>query len=188
MNGLVALTSGSAVEERTHAAYAAHLAGIVYTGQPEGLPPGGVVWLPEGTPRRRLAAMVPQLEAVLDSGGTLLMFGDQQAGWPSSARWTFRSAGGAGATRIGGRWANTEVGTAAQRLHHHGVLTPPPDAERLLTTADDATVAYLEHRPGGGTLLVSTIDPLAHFGRTGAPDAAAFLEAFLPWVRATFRG
>ncbi|MHA6782590.1 hypothetical protein ACVGOW_16595 [Pseudonocardia saturnea] len=185
MTGLVALTSGSAAETTTYAdpRFAAHLAGIAYTGPAAAasdltaVGSAGAVWVPEGTPRRRMHALAPRLDAVLARGGAVLLFGDHQSGWPGSVRWHYRPAGGAGETEVGGAWAGTEVGAAARELHHHGVLDPPPGAEVLLATPDGAAVAYLD-----GTLLVSTVDPLAHFGHSGHAPAARFLEAFLPWV------
>jgi hypothetical protein len=75
-----------------------------------------------------------------------------------------------------------EVGAAAAALHHHGVLAPPNGAEVLLAAPDGAAVAYLDRTSTAGTILVSTIDPLAHFGHTGAPNAARFLDELLLWV------
>jgi hypothetical protein len=97
-------------------------------------------------------------------------------------RWRYRPAGGAGGTAVGGAWAGTEVGEAAHRLHHHGVLDPPAGADVLLAAPDGAAVAYLD-----GTLFVSTVDPLAHFGHTGSVESARFLDAFLPWAAHTLR-
>jgi hypothetical protein len=62
------------------------------------------------------------------------------------------------------------------------VLDPPPGADVLLAAPDGAAVAYLDQRSTPGTLFVTTVDPLAHFGTTRAADAARFLDAFLPWV------
>ncbi|MDQ4010937.1 MAG: hypothetical protein M3228_09630 [Actinomycetota bacterium] len=179
---VVALHSGSAAETRTFAAYRQRLADVVDTRHGPALPDADVVWVPEGTPRRRLAALTPALEAVLDRGGVVLLFGDHQASWPAHARWTFRPAGGAGQTTIGAAWRDTEVGAAAAALHHHGVLTPPTGAEILLAAPDGAAVAYLDRTSTAGTMLISTIDPLAHFGHTGAPNAAEFLDELLLWV------
>jgi hypothetical protein len=88
----------------------------------------------------------------------------------------------AGQTTIGAAWRDTEVGAAAAALHHHGVLAPPTGAEVLLAAPDVAAVVYLDRTSTAGTMLVSTIDPLAHFGHTGAPNAAGFLDALLLWV------
>lgn len=78
------------------------------------------MWVPEGTPRRRVRALAPHPDAVLARGGA------------------------------------------------------------VLAAPDGAAVAYLD-----GALLVSTVDPLAHFGHTAHAPAARFLEAFLPWVGTT---
>ncbi|UXA13565.1 hypothetical protein KXD97_07120 [Mycobacterium sp. SMC-8] len=189
MTGLVALTSGSAAETATFAEpdHRAHLDAVVYTGSTDhsAIDDAQAVWVPEGTPKRRLSRLAPQLEALLERGGIVLMFGEQQGGWPRSLRWTFRPVGGAGQTRLGGAWSHNEVGAAGQALHHHGVLDAPAGAEVLLSAPDGSAVAYLERPASGGTLMVSTIDPLAHFGHTRAPASARFLAAFLPWVTTT---
>lgn len=185
MTRLVALSSGSAAETRTFddPGHRAHLAEVSYTGAEPDLGTADAVWVPEGTPRRRLRTLAPRLDAVLDRGGAVLLFGDHQAGWPVSTSWTFRAAGGAGQTLVAGAWAGTEVGVAAAALHHHGVLDPPAGADVLLATVDGAAVAYLDRPQGRGPTMVCTIDPLAHFGHTGSPESARFLAAFLPWVR-----
>ncbi len=182
MTQVVALHSGSAAETRTFAAYRCRLADVVDTRHGATLHDADVVWVPEGTPRRRLTALAPALDAVLHRGSAVLLFGDHQAGWPAHARWTFRPAGGAGQSTIGAAWRETEVGAAAAALHHHGVLAPPNGAEVLLAAPDGAAVAYLDRTSTAGTILVSTIDPLAHFGHTGAPNAARFLDELLLWV------
>ena len=187
MSSLVALSSGSAAETRTWSEprYRRFLADVVYTGGGAGpLDSAGAVWVPEGTPRRRMAAVAAGLDAVLERGGAMLLFGEHQAGWPASVRWTYRPAGGAGQTilKTDAHGFAAGVGGAVTGLHHHGVLDPPPGAEVLLAAPDGAAVAYLDQRGTPGTLFVTTVDPLAHFGTTGAADAARFLDAFLPWV------
>ncbi|MGH3918823.1 MAG: hypothetical protein ACRDSG_07265 [Pseudonocardiaceae bacterium] len=57
-----------------------------------------------------------------------------------------------------------------------------------LAGADGAAVAYLDRTSTAGTTLVSTIDPLAHFGHTGATGAARFLDELLRWVTAALPG
>ncbi|MFN2495317.1 MAG: hypothetical protein ABR608_05340 [Pseudonocardiaceae bacterium] len=179
---LLALSSGSAAETRTFGTYRRWLADVVDTRHSASLAGADVVWVPEGTPRARLAALTPALDMVLARGGAVLLFGDHQAGWPVHARWTFRPAGGAGRSVIGAAWRDTELGAAAAALHHHGVLEPPSGAEVLLAAPDGAAVAYLDRASTAGTAFVSTIDPLAHFGHTGAVDAARFLDALIPWA------
>jgi len=61
VSGLLALSSGSAAETRTLGDYRGHLAGVAYTGGPVEFVGADGVWVPEGTPRRRLAALAPAL-------------------------------------------------------------------------------------------------------------------------------
>lgn len=193
MSGLVALCSGSEVELQALGTprVRRHIGVVVRTNDPgvlDVLDDADVVWVPEGTPRRRLRMLAPALDAVLQRGGMALLFGDHQAGWPASVRWTWRPAAGGVRVAAGAEEHpfTRASGTQACQLHHHGVLTAPEGAEVLLTAADDdAAVAYLDRVTTAGALLVSTIDPLAHFGGAGHPTAGAFLDAFLPWITST---
>lgn len=194
MSRFLALDNGSAAEQRalSEPRYRSWLSGTFYTGDPDVSTHDGQgwaddvagVWVPEGTPRRRLLALAPRLGQVLARGGAVLFFGDQQAGWPPGTDWSWRPAGGAGQTVLptDAHGFAARVGDAAVALHHHGVLTPPPLAEVLLATPDGAAVAYLDQCSTPGSIFVSTLDPLAHFGTYEAPDAARFLDAFLPWA------
>ena len=69
-----------------------------------------------------------------------------------------------------------------QIWHHHGILRPPAGADTLLSTEDGAGVLYLDRVSTGGTILVTTLDPLRHTGETASPQPTRFLELFLPWV------
>jgi hypothetical protein len=115
VTGLVALCSGSGAEVHTFAEsrYREQLTGVGYTGGTVELNGADGVWVPEGTPRRRLAAHAAGLQALLERGGTVLLFGDHQAGWPATVRWTYRPAGGAGDTVL----PSTEHGFAGELLH-----------------------------------------------------------------------
>jgi len=95
------------------------------------------------------------LDALLDRGGTVLLFGDHQGGWPPTARWSYRPAGGAGDTVLGDGFGGP-VGAAARRLHHHGVLDTPAGADVLLAAPDGAVVAYVDRAGTAGTLFRST--------------------------------
>lgn len=55
----------------------------------------------------------------------------------------------------------------------------------LLAAPDGAAVAYLDRTSTRGTLFVSTVDPLAHYGHTSDAGSRRFLDAFLPWVTDT---
>jgi hypothetical protein len=79
VSALVAVSSGSAAETRTftESRYATRLAAVTYTGGPAPeLDGAAAVWVPEGTPQRRLRALAPRLDAVLARGGAVLLFGD----------------------------------------------------------------------------------------------------------------
>ncbi|MGQ0842632.1 MAG: hypothetical protein ACT4QF_00720, partial [Sporichthyaceae bacterium] len=68
--------------------------------------------------------------------------------------------------------------------HHHGVLDPPPGAQPLVTLPGGEVLLYVDRASTKGTLVVSALDPLWHYGSYFMPAAERFLDGFLPWVAA----
>lgn len=68
--------------------------------------------------------------------------------------------------------------------HWHGVLAPHPLAQSVLSLDDDSASLMLDFRdlPGGGRLLISTLDPHNHNGQRFMPATTRFLEGFYPWL------
>jgi hypothetical protein len=140
--------------------------------------------VPEGSNHRRLQAAAGTVQAFLERGGTVLVFGDQPVSWLPGIAWEFRPARSspkltAGSVDYGFYDA---VPLLDKIWHHHGVLRPPAGADTVMSTEDSAGVLYVDRVSTGGTLLVSTLDPIRHTGETGMPAATRFLELFLPWV------
>ncbi len=136
------------------------------------------------------------------SGGTLIVFGENQAEtWLPGVSWTPRP------TNFW--WWLDKDAQPPHRLvapdhelfravsfvdaiwHFHGMLKPPPRAQTLIDVPPD-----LENRDAGGALLyddrvttagrliVSTLDPFYHHGSNFMPATTKFLDGFLPWARA----
>ena len=53
---------------------------------------------------------------------------------------------------------------------------------------DGGVVLYIDRVSTRGTLLVTCLDPIAHFGSYFMPATERFLDGFLPWVRAELLG
>lgn len=66
--------------------------------------------------------------------------------------------------------------------HHHGVLTPPEHAHTLIAARSGGAVLYTDEHSTQGTLVVTTLDPLYHFGSYFMPATERFLDGFLPWL------
>jgi hypothetical protein len=142
------------------------------------------LYVPEGSNHRRLLAAAPTVRDFLECGGTALLFGDQPVAWLPGIAWEFRPALSAPKLTAGSpdHGFHAAVPLIDQIWHHHGVLAPPDGADTLLSTEDGAGVLYVDRVSTGGTILVSTLDPLRHTGETASPSPTHFLELFLPWV------
>lgn len=74
------------------------------------------------------------------------------------------------------------VAPADATWHQHGVFSPPPGAETLVATDDGASVLYIDRVSTPGTLLVTSLDLVYHYGSYFMPATERFLGGFLPWV------
>ncbi len=95
------------------------------------------------------------LRAYLDGGGTVVFSGQLSRPWlPGAAPFALAGDddGGGGDTR-----------------------SP-------LALADHPVLAGVDEVSTGGTLLVTSLDPLSHYGGTFLPAAGRFLDRFLPWA------
>jgi len=72
--------------------------------------------------------------------------------------------------------------------HIHGIFDPPDGAETVLTAPDGSAVLYVDRVSTPGTLLVTSLDPLWHFGSYFMPATERFLDGFLPWLHEQVAG
>ena len=140
--------------------------------------------VPEGTNHRLLQGVAPTLHAYLETGGTVVTFGDQPAAWLPGMAWEFRPALSAPTLVAEGpdHLFHDKVPVLDAIRHHHGILRAPAGADTILATQDGAAVLYVDRVSTKGTALVSTLDPIRHCGETAVPAAGRFLELFLPWL------
>lgn len=143
-----------------------------------------ILLVPEGSDRRRLAAATGVIGALLERGGTVVTFGDQQSDWLPGADWTFRSVADASGLEAlsPDHPFHREVWRPEAAWHHHGILDPPPGAQVLLATEDGRAVAYIDEATTKGVIVAATVDPIAHAGRSRLPSAFNFFERFLAWI------
>lgn len=202
MRRLVAVYGGSAPHHRSlnEPKYARWLSGRVYL--PE-LPDSDLssfdgLILPERLHRGLLQRARPRLLRVLDRGATVVIFGEQSVygeqpwGWLPGLSWEHRPTN---------YWWWTEpkpnsgivaalpdhslfdrISLEDATWHYHGVFRPPSGAETVIATDDGAAVLYVDEVSSAGTLVVTSLDPLYHFGSYFMPAAERFLDGFLPWL------
>jgi hypothetical protein len=55
-------------------------------------------------------------------------------------------------------------------------------AETLVATEDGGSVLYVDKVTTPGTMVVTSLDPMYHFGSYFMSATERFLDGFLPWV------
>ena len=151
-----------------------------------------------------LARCTGALTEVPARGGTLVVLGDAtEHTWLPGVRarptetnfWWWRTGEDPGIrTRLPEHPVWAHVPPTSTVWHHHGLLYPPADADRLtIVTAPDAEEdadpgAILYHqawpRPAAppGRLLAAAMDPSFHHGSNFMPAATSLLHGILTWL------
>jgi hypothetical protein len=156
------------------------------------------VLVPERLHQGLLDAGRPQLLEVLERGATVVLFGDlpvygpRPEGWLPGVAWEHRPTNfwwwlepEADSGIVAARPDHPlfrRITLADATWHHHGVFRPPTGAEVLIATTDGAAVLYIDRVSSPGTLVVSSLDPLSHYGSYFMPATERFLDGFLPWL------
>ena len=205
MSGLrrfVAVYGGSSAHHRAlhEPKYARWLAGTVYLPElaEADLSAYDGVIVPERLHAGLQQAGRPRLLETLDRGGTVVLFGDQTVyaeqpqGWLPGVDWEhrptnywwWRERGATSGLRAHRRkhplWGHLTLEDAT--WHQHGVFHPPPGADVLISTDDGAAVLYIDEVTTPGRLVVTSLDPMSHFGSYFMPATERFLDGFLPWL------
>lgn len=198
MKRLAAVYNGSAPHHRTlnEPKYRRWLSEIIYLPDiPEtDLSSFDGLLLPERSHSGKLnAAAEPMLE-FLERGRCIIAFGggEHPPKWLPGIKWEHRPTNfwwwlDPGA-ESGVRFARPDhdlsnyIGEADATWHYHGLLHPPEGAEPLITLRNEGSLLYIDRMSTPGTLLISTLDPISHFGSYFMPATERFLDGFLPWV------
>lgn len=200
--GLAAVYGGSAQQYRTltEPKYAVHLTGgLIYLPElaDTDLTAYRGLLIPERLHRGLLTRAADRIVELLDAGGMVIAFsgGEPIPEFLPGVRWQHRATN---------YWwwlepdADLGVRLAAvahplfQRLtlqdctwHYHGVLEPPDGAQVLVELITGEALLYVDQVSTAGTIVVSTLDPISHYGGYFMPATERFLDAFLPWVAGT---
>ncbi len=159
--------------------------------------------VPERLHRGLLHLVAPVVLGLLDRGGTVVAFGAQPTAWLPGLQWEHRPTNFWWWREPEGRSGLFAVQPHHELFRHvplrdatwhfHGVFHPPRGAETLIACDDGGAVLYLDDEASsGGSLVVTSLDPLYHVGSYFMPAARRFLAGFLPWLLGkdprTFRG
>lgn len=197
--GLAAVYGGSAQHHRalTEPKYAQHLTGgLIYLPElaDTDLTAYGGLLIPERLHRGLLTRAADRISELLDAGGTVIAFsgGEPIPEFLPGVRWQHRPTNYWWWLEPG---ADLGVRLAAgahplfQRLtlrdctwHYHGVLQPPDGAQVLVELTTGEALLYVDQVSTAGTMVVSTLDPISHYGGYFMPATERFLDGFLPWV------
>jgi hypothetical protein len=198
-SGLAAVYGGSAQHHRalTRPQYARHLtAGLLYLPELADTDLTGCDGLvvPERMHRGLLTRAADRILALLDAGGTVITFsgGEPLPEFLPGVAWEHRPTNfwwwlEAGAD-LGLHSPDPQHPLFAQLTlrdctwHHHGVLDPPEGAEVLVALPEGEALLYVDRVSTPGTLVVSALDPLSHYGSHFMPATERFLDGFLPWA------
>lgn len=197
--GLAALYGGSAPHHRTLTMpkYATHLAaGTIYLpdlAETDLTGLDGLV-IPERLHRGLLTSAADRVLGLLEAGGTVITFSGGEplpeflpgVRWehrPTNFWWWLEPGADPGLRSPRPEHALFEYLTLTDcTWHHHGVLDPPDGAEVLVALPTGEALLYVDRVSTQGTLVVSTLDPMSHYGSHFMPATERFLDGFLPWA------
>jgi hypothetical protein len=199
LGGLVAVYGGSAQHHRTltEQKYAQYLTGgLIYLPElaDTDLTAYRGLLIPERLHRGLLTRATDRISELLDAGGTVIAFsgGEPIPEFLPGVRWQHRPTNYwwwlQPGTDLGVRLA-AGAHPLWQRLtlrdctwHYHGVLQPPDGAQVLVELTTGEALLYVDQVSTPGTIVVSTLDPISHYGGYFMPATERFLDGFLPWV------
>jgi hypothetical protein len=148
--------------------------------------------VPDRTAWAPLHAAMPRIDELLQEGKTVISFGEQPRPWLPGVEWEFRPTNFwwwlDPNARSGLELAQPEhamfnyLTLEDATWHQHGIFRPPAGAETLIARENDGAVLYLDRVSSPGTMLITSLDPMAHLGSYFMAATERFLDGFLPWV------
>ncbi len=199
---LAAVYGGTPFQHRTlhEPKYRQHIDDLVYLlDLPDvDLTQFDAVMIPDRMHPDRLMESKQQIADYLEQGGIVIAFGEQPVPLLPGVTWEYRPTNfwwwldpnvSSGLMLTQPEHSLFEYLTLADcTWHQHGVFWPPEGVETLVTLEDGGAVLYIDRVSTPGTLLVTCLDPISHFGSYFMPATERFLDGFLPWVRAELLG
>lgn len=196
MTTLVAVSGGSAPHLRTfeESPHADGFDGVVSLRSIESADFDriDVLFLPSRLHIRERNAHADSFRRFLADGGTVITFGQQPDPWLPEVEWTHRSTnfwwwldpdGDSGL-----RFPRVDhslfefVPPADCEWHFHGSFDPPAGADVLIEDDEGGAVLYVDDESWAGRTIVTTLDPVYHYGSFFMPATDRFLSGILPWL------
>jgi hypothetical protein len=148
--------------------------------------------IPARLHRRLILSIRPKLEEFLRNGKAVLAFGEQPTPYLPGVNWEYRPTNfwwwkepGGSSGLVLARPEHSlfrHITLEDATWHYHGVFWPPLDSETLIATDDGGAVLYIDRVSTPGTIVVTSLDPIYHFGSYFMPATERFLNGFLPWT------
>ncbi len=198
MKRLAAVYNGSAPHHRTlnEPKYHRWLSEIIYLPDLPGadLSTFDGLLIPERLHKGKIDAASAKVRGFLERGGCALVFGggEHPPSWLPGLKWEYRPTNfwwwlepGADLGLVAPDPDHSlfdYITLADATWHYHGVLYPPDGAETPIALEEGGALLYIDRVSTPGTLLVTTLDPIYHFGSYFMPATECFLDGFLPWV------
>lgn len=196
MTRLAALAGGSAPHLRTfhESDYADGFDRVVHLFEFGDADLAGVdgLFIPSRLHIGRRNAHGDRLRGFLERGGTVITFGQQPDPWLPEVEWTHRPTnfwwwleddGDSGL-----RFPRADhpffeyVPPADCEWHFHGSFDPPAGADVLIEDDEGGAVLYVDDRTWAGRTIVTTLDPVYHYGSYFMPATDRFLSGVIPWL------
>lgn len=196
--GVVAVYGGSAPHLRTLTTpkYRRHLRDLVYLPDlaATDLTRYRCLLIPERLHRGLLEAAADPILAFLEVGGTVVAFGGGEPlpqflpgvsfeHRPTNYWWWTEPGADLGlVSPTPDHPMLRHIALSDATWHHHGVLDPPGGAQTLVALPTGEALLYVDEVSAPGTLVVSVLDPISHYGSYFMPATERFLDGFLPWL------
>jgi hypothetical protein len=157
----------------------------------EELTPDDALFVPCRTPPQRMIAQAPLVEAHLAAGGTVVAMGESRSdlwlptvsfhGRPTNWWWWLEPGADLGnEVTSPDHPLMQDIGKAEVTWHLHGHFDPPEGAEVLATDRDGQAIFYVDEVSTPGRLVVTSLDPIYHYGSHFMPATTRLLDRFLP--------
>ncbi len=79
---------------------------------------------------------------------------------------------------------HTELENA--KWHYHGFFTPPEGATAIINNENGGAILYEDNVSFKGKAIITSLDPMYHFGQGFMPKTEPFLDGFLAWIEEKF--
>lgn len=159
--------------------------------------------IPSRTNRNVLAKAKENIAEFLNSGKTVIAFGEQPHPILPNVIWEYRPTNFWWWLEPGAQSSIVAVEPNHELFryimlrdatwHYHGIFRPPEGSDVVLGVVDDSVekrskapsllpIFYIDRISTRGTMVITSLDPMFHFGSYFMPQTERFLDGFLSYV------